>query len=71
MPGASVGSVEHQVHGSSGVEDRAEGPESCVGVAEMMEDAGADDLVEGGVEFMDAIDGELMDVEVGEVVFAL
>jgi hypothetical protein len=69
--GASVGSVKHEVHGSVGFEDGAEGAEPGVRVAEMMEDSSRDDLIEGGVQFVDAIDGELVDLEVGEVVFAL
>src|SRR5262249_4506557 len=69
--GASVGRVEHEVHGSVAVEDGAEGAESDVGGAKRKEGSGRDDLIEGRGEFVDAVDGKLVDLEIGEVVLAL
>ena len=45
--------------------------ESGIGIRKMMENSGADNLVEGLLQFVDTIDGELMDLKIFQVVFAL
>ena len=54
----------------SGVEDVAQCPERRIGIREMVQNARADDLIESHRQVADTIDRQLMDLEIGQVVFA-
>ena len=69
--GPSVRRIHHQMHGSVRFEHASQGCESGIRVREMMENSGADNLVEGLLQFAYAIDGKLMDLKIGQVIFAL
>ena len=69
--GPSVRRVHHEVHRAAGRQHVAQGPQARVGVGEMMEHAGADDLIEGRPQLADALDGELADLEIVELVLSL
>src|SRR5580698_8701524 len=59
------------MQGSVWFEHAPQGCEPGVRVGEMMENSGADNLVEGLLQFIYAIDGKLMDLKIGQVMFAL
>ena len=69
--GPSVGRIHHQMHGSVRFEHAAQSCESGIGIREMMENSGADNLVEGRPQLVDTIDGKLMDLKIAQVVFPL
>ncbi len=54
----------------SGLRTLAQSCESGIGIHKMMENSGADNLVEGVIQLVDTIDGELMDLKIRQVVFA-
>ena len=66
----SVRRIHHQVHGAFRVEHVAQRREGRVGIGEMVQDAGAHDLVERHSQLADAIDRQLVDLEIRQVVLA-
>ncbi len=58
-PSPAIGCVDHQLHRTSWCEYAREGLQACSGVRQVMEDPGADDLVEGQVELSYLLDGKL------------
>ena len=68
--GPPIGRVHHEVHRAVGLEHVAQRAQPRIRIGEMVQHAGADDLVERLPELADALDRELMDLEVGEVVRA-
>src|SRR6516225_12335088 len=66
--GAAVGCVQHQMNHALGLEDRAQRAYASLRVAEMMQHAGADDLVKARLELRAALDGKLTDGQIVEPV---
>ena len=60
----SVRRIHHQMHCAIRFEHAAQGCESRIRVLKMMEDSGADNLVEGFLQFVQTIDGELADLKI-------
>ena len=58
MPGASIGCIDHEMHRPRRQENLAQGPQTDVGVGQMVEHARADDLIELASKFPDALDRE-------------
>ena len=69
--GAAVRRIDHQVHRTLRAEHVAKRAQADVRVGQVMEHAGAHDLVERAPQFPDALDRELMEFEIVEVVLAL
>src|SRR5271165_2944091 len=70
-PRTAIGRVNHHIEGASRLEDVAQGLEPRIGVGQVVQDAGADDVVEALAEFGGALQSELAHLEVGERVLAL
>ena len=69
--GPSVRRIHHQVHRAVGLQHVAQRAESRIGIRQMMEDAGADDLIEARLQLAYPLDGELVDLEIVESYFRL
>ena len=65
-----MGCIDHEMHRAIGLEDAAQGAEPCAGVRERVEDAGAHDLIKARLQFMCPLEGELVDLEVVQVILA-
>src|ERR1700733_6842654 len=50
--GSSVWCIHHQMHNPIRLEDAAQSCETSVGIGEMMENTGADDLIEGSLQLV-------------------
>ena len=69
-PGAAVRRVHHQMHRAVRFQHVAQRGKSRVGVREMMQNAGAHDLIEAGPQFVNALDRQLVDLEIAQAVRA-
>ena len=70
--GPSVRRVHHEMHRSAvRVEHTAQSAEPRIGLREMMENPGADDLIEAHFQVAYPLDGKLADLEIVQVVFPL
>ena len=69
--GAPVCGIDHQVHGAVRRKHAAQRSKAKIGVGQVMEHTGTDDLVEHLVEFPDRFDRQLMKIEVSQAVFSL
>src|SRR5580765_7819909 len=68
---ASVGRVHHEMHRSIRFEQTAQSSEACIRVGKVVQNSGADDLVETGAQVFDTFDGKLVDLKIFQVVFLL
>ena len=64
--GTPIWRIDHQLHRATGRKDIAQRPEAGIRVGQMVEHAGADDLVEGLAELPDLLDREPMQIEVSQ-----
>src|SRR5262249_6806738 len=69
--GSAVRRIHHEMHGPVRFEHAAQSSEPRIGVGQMMEHPGADDVIEAPLQFVYSIDGELMDLERAQVVLSL
>ena len=69
--GAAVRRVDHHVQGAVRRQHLAQRAQPGVGIGQVVQHAGADDVVETLAEFAGAFDGELSNLEIVELVFAL
>ena len=67
--GTSIGCIDHEMHRPRRQENVAQRPQTDVGVGQMMEHAGADDLIEFASNFPDALDREPVELEIPDIVF--
>ena len=70
-PGAAVGRVDHQVHGTVGRQHLVQRPQALVGVGQVMQDPGADDVLEAAPQFGRSLERQLPKLEVLDAVLAL
>ena len=68
--GPPVRGIHHQMHRAVRVEHVAQTPEGRLRVGEMVQNARAHDLVEGQTQLADALDRQLVDLEIGQAVLA-
>ena len=68
--GPSVRRIDHELHRALRLEHAAQSAEPRIGVREMMENTGADDLVEGRLQLACPLDGQLVDLEIVQFVFS-
>ena len=57
--GSPVGRVHHEMHRSISIEHPAQRAQSRIRVCKMMQNAGADDLIEAGLQLLHALDRKL------------
>src|SRR5262244_4378968 len=69
--GASVRRIHHEMHRTVRFEHAAQSSESRIGVLKMMENSGADNLIEVRFQLVYPLDGKLADLEIVQVVFPL
>src|SRR5262245_52645657 len=69
--GSPVLRVDHEVYHPVWFEHAGERSESHIGIRQMMEDTGADDLIETHPQVFDALDGQVVNFEIVEFVLAL
>jgi hypothetical protein len=69
--GPPIGRIHHQLHRSVRLEHVAQSPEARIRVREMMQNPGADNLIEARLQVTDPLDGKLMDLEIVQIVFSL
>ena len=70
-PGPPVGCIHHQVHRAVRTKDIAKRTQTEVRVRQVMEHAGADDLVERAPKLVDALNRKLMKLEVLQTILSL
>ncbi len=68
--GSSIRRVHHKVHRSVWLEHIAQSRQTCVGIDEMMQNPGADDLIEALLQLACLLDSQLLYLKVLEIVFA-
>ena len=68
--GPAVGGVDHQVHGAVWRQHLAQGAQPAVRVGQVVQHAGADDLVEAAAQLAHPLDRQLIDLQIGQVVLA-
>jgi hypothetical protein len=69
-PDAAVRRIHHQMHGAVRLECLAQRGKARVGVLEMMQHTGADDLIEAGPQLVDTLDRQLADFQIRQAVRA-
>src|SRR5262249_2309282 len=69
--GPAVRRIHHEMHGPVRFEHAAQSSKPRIGVGKMMEHPGADDVIEGPLQLVYPIDGELIDLEGAQVVLSL
>ena len=69
--GPPVRRIHHEVHRAVRFEDFAQSAEPRIGIRKMMENTGADDLIEARSQVTYPLDGKLVDLEIVQVVFPL
>src|SRR5262249_20780201 len=69
--GSAVRRIHHEMHGPVRFEHAAQSSEPRIGVGQMMEHSGADDVIEAPRQLVYPIDGELKDLESAQVVLSL
>ena len=62
--GAAVGGVHHEMHGAVGFENAAQSAKPGIRVGQMMQNSGANDVIEACIQFARAFNGKLVDVEI-------
>jgi|GEM_PF-4685608 len=67
----SVRRIHHEMHRTVRFEHAAQNSEPRIGVREMMENPGADNLIEAHFQVTYPLDGKLADLEIVQVVFPL
>ena len=68
--GPSVGGIDHQVHGAVWLEHGPQGAQPRVGIGQMVQHARTHDLVETAAQLARPLDGQLIDLQIGQMVFA-
>src|SRR5262249_7190668 len=63
--------IHHEVHRPIRVEYAAQSAEPRIRIRKMMENPGAENLIEARCQLVDPLDGELADMEIGQVVLLL
>ena len=69
--GPPVRRIHHEVHRALRFEYIAQSAEPRIGIREMMEHPGADDLIEARFQFAYPLDRKLADLEIVQIVFRL
>src|SRR5271169_1958432 len=69
--GPSVRCVHHQMHRSVWFENVAQSSEASIRVGEMMENPSAHDLIEAHLKLAYLLDGELVHLQIFQVMFSL
>ena len=64
--GTPICCIDHQVHCAIGRKDTAQRPKADIRVGQVVEHAGADDLVEHLAELPDLLDREPMEIEISQ-----
>src|ERR1700680_2195221 len=67
----SVRCVHHEMYRSLRFKHAAQSAEACIRVGEMMENTGANNLIEARPQVVYSLDRELVDVKIFQVVFSL
>src|SRR4030095_12639867 len=62
--GPPVRRIHHEMHRAIRFEHAAQGSESRIGIWKMMKNPGADDLIEGRLQFVCPLNGKLAELEI-------
>ena len=69
--GPAIGGIGHQVHGAVWLEHGPQGAQPRVGIGQVVQHARTHNLVETAAQLAHPLDGQLIDVQIGQMIFTL